>query len=130
VAGPEQGQGRLVRALSGGVHRGKRLTALAKWHYGGGANYCEACGSRCDECPYWLQKPETDAGWQVWHLALRCGGQVRVVPGAVIGFDMGAVLAMGAIAGVPDWAIVEWMPRIEAELVRAANDGIKSGREG
>ena len=33
-------------------------------------------------------------GWQVWDLVGRLGGQLRVIPGAVIGWDMGAALAL------------------------------------
>ena len=39
-------------------------------------------------------------GAQIWDLAQRLGGQMRVIPGAVIGWDMGAALALGAALGI------------------------------
>ena len=49
------------------------------------------------------------------------GGQLRIVPGAVIGWDMGPAFALGAALGVPAPAIAELLPVIEAVMVRCVN---------
>jgi hypothetical protein len=36
----------------------------------------------CPDCPARLNRPQTLEGWQVWDLAQRLGGQLRVIPGA------------------------------------------------
>ena len=41
-----------------------------------------------------MNRPQTLEGWQVWDLALRMGGQLRAIPGAVLGWDLGAGLAL------------------------------------
>jgi hypothetical protein len=69
-----------------------------------------------------LHRPETWEGWQVWDLAQRLGGQVRAIPGAVIGFDMTAALALARAAGVPAMAVAELLPSVEAAMVRRMND--------
>jgi hypothetical protein len=69
-----------------------------------------------------VHRPETWEGWQVWDLATRLGGQVRAVQGAVIGFDMGAALAMARAAGVDEGLAVDWLPKIEAVMVRHMNE--------
>ena len=59
----------------------------------------------------------------VWDLALRAGGQIRTGGmGTVTGFDMTAVLALGAALGVPAVAIAEFFPTIEAVAVRQLNE--------
>ena len=51
--------------------------------------------------PARLNRPLTPEGWQVWDLVGRLGGQIcAVIPGAVLGWDMGAALAMAAALGV------------------------------
>ena len=48
-----------------------------------------------------MNQPLTFEGWQVWDLVGRLGGQLRIVPGAVVlGWDMGAALAMAQALGV------------------------------
>jgi hypothetical protein len=49
------------------------------------------------------------------------GGQIRIVPGAVIGWDLGAAFVLGAALGVPAPAIAELLPAIEAVMVRCVN---------
>jgi hypothetical protein len=66
-------------------------------------------------------------GWQVWDLVQRLGGQLRVSGSAVIGWDMGAALQIGAALGVSPMAIAELLPPIEAVMVRKINDEISSG---
>ena len=102
----------------------KRLRALADWHFGGGDRYCAACGQACPDCPARLNRPQTHDGWQVWDLALRLGGQLRVIPGAVIGWDMGAALALAAALGIAPMAAAELLPEIEAVMVRRLNEAI------
>jgi hypothetical protein len=70
-------------------------------------------------------------GILVWDLVGRLGGQLRVVPGTVIGWDMGAALQLGAALSIPLIAIAELLPPIEAVMVRKINEGLRSsGAEG
>ena len=46
------------------------------------------------------------------------GGQLRVAPRAVIGFDMTAAIAMGEAMGITPRAVVELLPPIEAAMLR------------
>ena len=46
---------------------------------------------------------------------------MRIGPGVVIGWDMGAAFAVGAALGVPAPAIAELLPGIEAVMVRSLN---------
>ncbi len=57
----------------------------------------------------------------MWDLVGRLGGQLRIGPGAVIGWDLGAAIALGAALGVPAPAIAELLPAIEAVMVRCIN---------
>jgi hypothetical protein len=58
------------------------------------------------------------------------GRQVRAVPGALIGFDMPAVLAMASPLGVTEGLVIEFMPALETELIKAHNrDTEDNGRE-
>ena len=54
--------------------------------------------------------------------AQRLGGQLRVLPGAVIGWDMSAALALGDALGVPPLAMAELLPVIEAVMVAKLNE--------
>lgn len=47
---------------------------------------------------------------------------MRVLPGAVIGWDMSAALALGDALGVPPAAAAELLPVIEAVMVRKLNE--------
>lgn len=54
------------------------------------------------------------------------------MPGALMGFDMTAVLAMARAPGIPEALIYEFMPALETVLVEAHNrdpedDGGKAG---
>ena len=64
-------------------------------------------------------------------MAQRLGGQLRAVPGAVIGWDMGAALALAEALGVPPIAAAELLPAIEAVMVSKINEQMDSthGRE-
>ena len=103
------------------------LCALADWSCGGGEGSCAACAGPCPDCPARLNQPQTLDGAQVWDLIQRLGGQMRVIPGAVIGWDMGAALALGAALGISPPAIAELLPAIEAVMVRKLNEQLRSG---
>ena len=60
----------------------------------------------------------------------RLGGQLRLAPGAVIGWDMGAALMLGAALGVSAPAIAELLPEIEAVMVRKLNERLAADRSG
>ncbi len=61
---------------------------------------------------------------QVWDLALRMRGQLRAIPGAVLGWDLGAGLAMAAALGVPAIVAAELLPEIEAIAVGRINERV------
>ena len=113
LAGPASGRGK------------KRLRALADWHFGGGDRYCAACGETCPDCPARLNRPGTQEGWQVWDLVSRLGGQLRVIPGAVIGWDLGAALALAAALGIAPIVAAELLPEIEAVMVQKLNEAVE-----
>jgi len=50
------------------------------------------------------------------------GGQIRAIPGAVLGWDMTAALAMASAMGISPRAVVELLPLIEAVMVRKLNE--------
>lgn len=47
---------------------------------------------------------------------------MRVMPGAVIGFDMTAALAMARASGVDEALVVDLLPGIEAAMVAQMNE--------
>ena len=57
----------------------------------------------------------------------RLGGQLRVAPGAVLGWDMGAALAMAQALGINTLSAAELLPEIEAVMVRKVNEQIGDG---
>jgi hypothetical protein len=57
----------------------------------------------------------------MWDVVPRLTGQVRAIPGAVLGLDFTAALAIAEALGVPPMAAAEWLPGIEAALVAAMN---------
>ena len=54
-------------------------------------------------------------GWPAWW-------STRVAPGAVLGWDMGAALAMAQALGVNTLIAAELLPEIEAVMVRKLNE--------
>ncbi|MCG6560762.1 hypothetical protein MB818_21365 [Ruegeria sp. 1NDH52C] len=52
----------------------------------------------------------------------RLGGQLRVLPGAVVGWDLSAALALAAALDVPSAAAAELLPVIEAMMVAKYNE--------
>lgn len=67
---------------------------------------------------------------QVWDLAGRLGGQIRAIPGAVLGWDMTAALALAQALGVSALAVAELLPVIEVEMIRKTNDRLGEGSNG
>lgn len=49
----------------------------------------------------------------------RCSGQLRAIPGAVVGLDFGAALAIGVALGYDATALAELLPAAEAGMVAA-----------
>jgi len=76
----------------------------------------------CEDCPARLNRPLTLEGWQVWDLVGRLGGQLRVLPGAVVGWDLTAALALGDALGAPPIAMAELLPVIEAVMFTKLNE--------
>ena len=74
-----------------------------------------------------MNQPLSVEGWQVWDLVGRLGGQLRVAPGAVLGWDMGAALAMAQALGINTLIAAELLPEIEAVMVRKVNEQIGDG---
>jgi hypothetical protein len=78
-----------------------------------------------------MNQPATPQGWQVWDLAQRLGGQLRIVSSAqgtaVLGWDMTAALAMAQALGVNPLLAAECLPEIEAVMVRRFNEQMASG---
>lgn len=58
------------------------------------------------------------------------GGQIRAIPGAVLGWDMTAALAMASAMGISPRAVVELLPVIEAVMVRKLNEEREGRRDG
>ena len=50
-----------------------------------------------------------------------------MLPGAVIGWDLSAALALGNALGVPPLAMAELLPEIESVMVRKLNEQMASG---
>ena len=60
----------------------------------------------------------------------RLGGQLRVIPGAVLGWDMGAALAMAEALSINTLIAAELLPEVEAVMVRKLNEQMEGGRDG
>ncbi len=74
-----------------------------------------------------MNQPLSVEGWQVWDLVGRLSGQLRMAPGAVLGWDMGAALAMAQALGINTLIVAELLPEIEAVMVRKVNEQIGDG---
>ncbi|WP_425541992.1 DUF7697 family protein [Rhodovulum strictum] len=77
-----------------------------------------------------MNRPQTIEGWQVWDLTQRLGGQLRIAPGAVIGWDMSAALSLAEALGVNALIAAELLPEIEAVMVRKLNEQMEGRRNG
>ena len=73
--------------------------------------------------------PETLEGVQVWDLVGRLGGQLRASQQTILGWDMGAALAMARALGVNGLAAMEMLPEIEAVMVKRVNEQIGDRHE-
>ena len=60
----------------------------------------------------------------------RLGGQLRIAPGAVIGWDMIAALSLVQVLGVNTRIAAELMPEIEAVMVSKLNEQMEGRRNG
>ena len=76
-----------------------------------------------------MNRPRTFEGVQVWDLVGRLGGQLRATGSAVVGWDMGAALAMARALGVEPAAAVELLPEAEAVMVRTINERVGDRHE-
>ena len=68
-------------------------------------------------------------GTQVWELALRLAGQTRIAGRSILGWDMAAALSLASALGIPAKAVAEFLPDIEAQMVRRLNEQIRSESE-
>jgi hypothetical protein len=55
---------------------------------------------------------------------------LRVTPGAVLGWDMGAALALASALGINPLITAELLPEIEAVMVRKLNEQMEGGHDG
>jgi hypothetical protein len=53
-----------------------------------------------------------------------------VIPGAVLGWDMGAALTLARALGIDTLMAAELLPEIEAVMVRKLNEQMEGGRDG
>ena len=53
-----------------------------------------------------------------------------MIPGAVLGWDMGAALAIAEALGVNTLIVAELLPEIEAVMVRKMNEQMEGSRDG
>ena len=71
-----------------------------------------------------MNQPLSLDGWHVWDLVGRLGGQMRVVGKAVLGWDMGAAMALAQALGLNPMVVAELLPELEAVMVRRINEKI------
>ena len=61
---------------------------------------------------------------QIWDLVGRLGGQLRATKQIILGWDMGAALAMARALGINGLVAMELLPEIEAVMVKKVNERI------
>ncbi|ADZ72456.1 MULTISPECIES: DUF7697 family protein [Alphaproteobacteria] len=61
---------------------------------------------------------------------MRLTGQLRAIPGAVLGLDMTAALAIAEALGLNTLICAELLPDIEAMMVRGLNAQMKAEHDG
>ena len=71
-----------------------------------------------------MNRPLTLEGMQVWELVGKLGGQLRAIPGVILGWDMTAALALARALGVSTFIAADLLPEIEAVMVRKLNEQI------
>jgi hypothetical protein len=77
-----------------------------------------------------MSRPATMEGWQIWDLVLRLGGQLRAIPGAVLGWDLTAALALASALGIDARLVAEVLPEIEPIVVAKINEQVKVSADG
>jgi hypothetical protein len=76
-------------------------------------------------CPYVETAPVSLEGWQVWDVAAKCAGQLRLAPmGGVSGLDFTAAFACGQALSYDLAALAELLPAAEAGMVGAINNSL------
>jgi hypothetical protein len=58
------------------------------------------------------------------------GGQLRAVPGAVLGWDLDAAMVLAQALGVSPVVAAEILPELEAIAVRHMNERMKAESDG
>ena len=71
-----------------------------------------------------MNRPQTFEGVQIWDLVGRLGGQLRATRQIILGWDMGAALAMARALGINGLLAMELLPEIEAVMVKKVNERI------
>jgi hypothetical protein len=71
-----------------------------------------------------VNRPQTFEGVQIWDLVGRLGGQLRATRQIILGWDMGAALAMARALGINGLVAMELLPEIEAVMVQKINERI------
>jgi len=71
-----------------------------------------------------VNRPQTFEGVQVWDLVGRLGGQLRATRQIILGWDMGAALAMARALGINGLVAMELLPEIEVVMVKKVNERI------
>ena len=71
-----------------------------------------------------MNHPQTFEGVQIWDLVGRLGGQLRATKQIILGWDMGAALAMARALGINGLVAMELLPEIEAVMVKKVNERI------
>ena len=71
-----------------------------------------------------MNRPQTFEGVQIWDLVGRLGGQLRATRQIILGWDMGAALAMARALGINGLVAMELLPEIEAVMVKKVNERI------
>ena len=61
---------------------------------------------------------------------MRLGGQLRAIPGAILGWDMTAAIVLADALGADRAAAAELLPAVEAVMVRKLNEQIEVSRDG
>jgi hypothetical protein len=81
------------------------------------------------DCPRRVNKPQSYEGTLFAELIPRLESQLRVVTGpvclVVLGVDIVAALALAGVMGLAAAAVAEWLPGVEAVVVRAINGRIR-----
>jgi hypothetical protein len=77
-----------------------------------------------------MSQPATMEGWQIWDLVLRMGGQLRAIPGAVLGWDLTAAFALARALGIDARLVAEVLPEIEPIVVAKINEQVKVSSDG